>query len=212
VGFLRGRAASLGAFSLEDARGNRLLDMRADRGLRVALAVPAGDTLYVRTARGESVIRLNPRETIDIETLPFAPAPTRSRGALDAALRRGLFAAEFGPSYYRGFVDRSDDLLAVDLPEADPAAAGTGTAGEVRRARGAKIAGVTSGVFAVAAGVLGGVAWQARRDFDATTLEAPAARDADRYRLTSTLALSALVAAALTAGVASYLYVRDSPP
>jgi len=212
VGFLRGRAAALGAFSLEDAYGNRLLDMRADRGVRVALAVPAGDTLYLRTGRGESVIRLNDRQTLDIETLPFAQAPLRPRGALDAALRRGLFATEFGPAYYRGFVDRSDDLLAVDLPEADPSgASGNGTAGEVRGGRAAKIAGVTAGALAIGAGVMGAFAWQARRDFDNTTLEAPAAQDADRYRLTSTLALSALVAAALTGALAGYLFAGDSP-
>jgi hypothetical protein len=209
VAFLRGRPAALGAFSLEDARGNRLLDMRADRGFRVALAVPAGDTLYLRTGRRESAIRLTPNQTLDIETLPFAEAQMRSRGALDASLRRGLFATEFGPSYYRGFVDRSDDLLAVDLPEVDPSAAATAAS---PGGRGAKIAGVAAGVLAVGAGVLGGVAWQARRDFDGTTLEAAASQDAERYKIAGTLAISALVAAALTGGLASYLAVRDSPP
>jgi hypothetical protein len=210
VGFLRGRPAALGAFSLEDAYGNRLLDMRADPGFRVALAVPAGDTLYLRSGRGESVVRVNDRQTLDIETLPFTSAPVRPRGALDASLRRGLFATEFGASYYRGFVDRSEDLLAVDLPEVDAAASGTGTAGEVRAGRrAAKVAAVGAGVLAVAAGAFGAVAWQARRDFEGTTLESAAAQDADRYRLAGTLSLSALVAAALTAGVASLLYARD---
>lgn len=210
VGFLRGRPASLGAFSLEDERGNRLLDMRADRGVQVALAVPAEHTLYLRSARGESVIRLRPDERLDIEALPFSNAPVRPRGALDAALRRGLFATEFGPAYYRGFVDRSEDLLAVDLPEVD-SSPGVSAAGDVRATRrAAAAAGISSGVLALAAGVLGGVAWQARRDFDNTTLEADAAHDADRYRLAGTLSLSALVAAALTGYLASYLYARDS--
>jgi hypothetical protein len=210
VGFLRGRPASLGAFSIEDERGNRLVDMRADRGVQVALALPAEHTLYLKSARGESVIRLKAAETLDVETVPFSNAPVRSRGALDAALRRGLFATEFGPAYYRGFVDRSDDLLAVDLPEVD-SSAGVGTAGEVRRSqRAAAVAGVSSGVLALTAGILGGVAWQARRDFDNTTLETDAAHDADRYRLAGTLSMSALVAAALTGCLASYLYARDS--
>ena len=210
VGFLRGRPASLGAFSVEDSYGNRLLDMRADRGFRVALALPAGDTLYLRSGRGESVIRVNAQQTLDIETLPFTRAPVRSRGALDESLRRGLFATEFGASYYRGFVDRSDDLLAVDLPDVDAAAGGSGTAGEVRAGRRApKIAAVGAGAFAIAAAALGGVAWQARRDFDGATLESAAAQDADRYRLAGTLSIFALVAAALSAGLASYLYARD---
>jgi len=212
VAFLRGQAAALGAFSLEDARGNRILDMRADREFRLMLAVPAQDTLYLRSGRGESVIRLNPRQTVDIETLPFAQLEARSRGALVTSLQRGLFATAFGPSYYRGFVDRADDLLAVDLPDIDASAAVPGaTAGERRSPRrAAKIAGVAAGLFAVTAGVLGAVAWQARGDFEGTTLESPAARAADRYRLTSTLAISALVAAALTGGLTSYLFVRDS--
>ena len=166
VGFLRGQAASLGAFSLEDAHGNRILDMRAAAGMKVALAVPAGDTLYLRTARGESVIRLTPRENLDLETLPFAQAETRTRGAMDTALRRGLFATEFGPSYYRGFVDHSDDLLAVDLPELDAPVGTNAGAVEVRRPhRAAKAAGIASGVLALGAGILGAVAWQARSGF-----------------------------------------------
>jgi hypothetical protein len=210
VGFLRGRLSALGELSLEDEHGNRLLDVRADANLRIALAVPADDTLYVRTARGESVVRLKPRETLDIETLPFAPAQTRARDALDTALRRGLFATEFGPSYYRGFVDSSSDLLPVDLPIADAALA-TAVSETRRPHRAARIAGLASGVLAVTASVFGVVAWQARRDFDGTTLEAPATRDADRYRLTGTIAVSSLVGAALTAGLASYLLARDSP-
>ncbi len=154
-------------------------------------------------------LRLSPQQTLDIETLSFVQAPTRARGALDAALRRGLFAAEFGASYYRGFVDHADDLVAVDVPEVDVATAPTGEA--AGRGRAAEIAGVASGLLAVSAGVLGAVAWQARRDFDGTTLEGPAVRDADRYRLTGTLAISALVAAALTGCLASYLSPRDAP-
>jgi hypothetical protein len=210
VGFLRGRPSALGELSLEDEHGNRLLDVRGDAKLRIALAVPAGDTLYVRTARGESVVRLKPRETVDIETLPFAPAQTRARDALDTALRRGLFATEFGPSYYRGFVDSSGDLLAVDLPDADVAP--STVVSEPRRPhRAGRLLGLASGVLAVTAASFGVVAWQARRDFDGTTLEAPAMRVADRYRLTGTIAVSALVGAALTASLASYLLVRDSP-
>ena len=61
------------------------------------------------------------------------------------------------------------------------------------------------------AGILGAVAWQARSDFDGTTLEARAARDADRYRLAGTLAIAGLVAAAISGGLAGYLLARDSP-
>jgi hypothetical protein len=83
---------------------------------------------------------------------------------------------------------------------------------EVRRPhRAAKAAGIASGVLALGAGILGAVAWQARSDFDGTTLEARAARDADRYRLAGTLAIAGLVAAALSGGLAGYLLARDSP-
>jgi hypothetical protein len=120
-----------------------------------------------------------------------------------------LFATEFGASYYRGFVDRSDDLSPVDLPDAD--ASGTQDGDEARRPQtAARIAGLASGLLAVTAGVFGVVAWQARHDFDGTTLEGPAARDADRYRLAGAVSISALVAAALSAGLAGYL-LADAP-
>jgi hypothetical protein len=41
----------------------------------------------------------------------------RARGAVEDAVRGGLFAAEYGRSYYHGVVDQMPGLLPVDFPE-----------------------------------------------------------------------------------------------
>ncbi len=119
-----GRIAAIpgeaGHIYLEDQRGNRLADVHAERGAVSSLSLPAGRDLYLRSAKGEAQLRLRSGETIAFDRLALSPARGRDRGSLDTAMRLGLFAGEFGPGYYRGFVDRSADLLPVAFPEIDP--------------------------------------------------------------------------------------------
>jgi hypothetical protein len=112
---LRGRPAPLGAFYVEDARGQRLADVHAESGARVALVVPPDQSLYVRTVAGESELRLAAGEVGVLDSLQLSPQNMRPRGALESALRRGLFATPFGPAYYRGHVDNLPNLPPVDV-------------------------------------------------------------------------------------------------
>ncbi len=112
---LAGRPAALGGFFVEDARGNRLLDLRSEPAHVVALALPAGEPLFVRTYDDrEAALRLAPGATVTFAELPLA-ASARRRGAIDLSLHQGLFATSYGPRYYRGFVDRNEGLPAVPV-------------------------------------------------------------------------------------------------
>ncbi|HEY3496388.1 MAG TPA: hypothetical protein VGK73_16930, partial [Polyangiaceae bacterium] len=49
------------------------------------------------------------------EQLKFAEVNVRERGSLEEALRRGLFAAQYGRRYYEGVVDQTPGFLPVDF-------------------------------------------------------------------------------------------------
>jgi hypothetical protein len=209
--FLDGRADALGAFFVEDARGSRLLDMRAEAAFRVSLAVPAGETLYVRNHRGQASVRLASGEHLPLDHVVLAANDMRARGALESALRRGLFATTFGPGYYRGFVDHGDELVAVPLPENEViVAAPSPDAGEPsRRRRAAWISFGTAAAFGVGAGILGGMAWDARNDFENTYIERQADDAQSRYRRDITLSLTSLGAAVIAGAIGTWLYTHD---
>jgi hypothetical protein len=57
-------------------------------------------------------------QVVPFGDLVFRDPPARARGALEDAVRRGLFATEFGPGYYRGFVDQASDFAPVVLGSA----------------------------------------------------------------------------------------------
>jgi len=210
--FLNGRADAIGAFSVEDARGIRLLDMHAESAFRVTLAVPAGETLYLRNKRGQTTVRLAAGERFALDRVQFAESDVRARGALESALRRGLFATTFGPNYYRGFVDRGDELVAVPLPEAEvvltasPDGAGRGS---TPHRRAAWISFSAAAVLGAGAAILGGLTWNARNDFENTYLEGPANEAEDRYHRNLALSLTSLGGAAIAAGIGAWLYTRD---
>ena len=119
-----GRVAAIpgeaGHIYFEDQRGNRLADVHPERGASSSVSLPAGRVLYLRSANGEAQLQLRSGETVAFDRLTLSPARARDRGSLDTAMRLGLFAGEFGPRYYRGFVDRSSDLLPVAFAEIDP--------------------------------------------------------------------------------------------
>ena len=197
---------------MEDARGSRLLDMRAEATFRVSLAVPAGETLYVRNHRGQAAVRLAEGEHLALDRVVLADNDVRARGALESALRRGLFATTFGPGYYRGFVDRGDDLVAVPLPDGEVLVGRPGDTGPrppSARRQAAWISFGTAAALGVGAGVLGGMAWSARSDFENTYLERPADEAQSRYQRDLTLSLTSLGAAVLAAGVGAWLYTHD---
>jgi hypothetical protein len=211
---LAGHPAVLGAIYIEDERGNRLLDAHAEPGHRVTVILPAGRTLYLRHRRGEAVLPASADELLDFEHLESRPPGARTRGALDQALHRGLFAAPFGPRYYRGYVDKDEEVIAVPLPDEEPAA-------EVRSAKPRPPAPATSrwrsaawslygvsAALAVGAAVTGGLAADALAALDGTNLERQAAQAHDRAVPFEGAALGLVGAAAVAAGVGTWLLVR----
>jgi hypothetical protein len=214
--FLTGKPGALGSFYVEDARGNRLLDLRAEPLLSVTLSLPAEGMLYVRNDRGEAAMSPLPGATVRFEDLRLAATEVRARGALDSALRRGLFATRYGPDYYRGFVDRSDELVPVPLSEADLVAQAGPAGGEppgprrLRRAAFATYAG--AGALAIGAGVFGVLAVQAKSDFDGTMLERPALDAKARYEHDLGWSVGLLSGAVVAAATATYLLWRSEAP
>jgi hypothetical protein len=211
---LEGRVEGHGLLSVEDEQGDRILDFRAEAGYRARFLVPATRTLYVRSDGGETVLRAPPGARIALGSLVFAEAPVAARGALESALRRGLFATSFGRSYYRGFVDQASNLVPVplldadsgdalnDAPEAPPKAAATRTFGWIALG--------TAGACAVGASVFGAVALDARSTFQNTSFERAAANAADRYAMDSA-AFAALGGCAVVSAAIGTYFLLHSP-
>jgi Caspase domain len=207
VGRLRGQMAALGAVHLEDERGNRLADLRSEPGFSIGLVLPADELIYLRVEGGqEAALRLRPGQVQDVAQLAFNPASTRARGAVDRMLRRGLFAAAFGPAYYRGFVDRTDFVPVSflvsgrdDVPPPSPASGRTGP----------WVAFAAAGGLGVAAGGFGLAAWNARQDFDRAVYQRESAQARDRYEARANLALGLACGALVTAALGFFWLTRD---
>jgi hypothetical protein len=170
---LRGATAEHGSFHIEDARGNRLLDVRPEPGFLVSLALPEGE-LYVR-AHGEEA-QLGQAD-VDWNRLRWRKVEIAQRGAMESAMRRGLFATAYGPTYYRGFVDRDEELIAVPLPTGETRVT---TERPADRRPALALFGVSAvlGSASIAFGALAGVALA---DFDSTNLERRASDARDRF-------------------------------
>jgi hypothetical protein len=206
VGRLRGQMAGLGAVHLEDERGNRLADLRSEPGFRIGLVLPADELIYLRVDGGqEAAMRLRPGQVQDVAQLAFNPSSTRARGAVDLMLRRGLFAAAFGPAYYRGFVDRTDFVpvsFLVATPDEAPAWSGSARVAPW-------VAYATGGGLGVAAGAFGLGAWSARKDFDQAVYQRQSAQAKDRYESRANIALGLACGAAVAIAVGFLLSSKD---
>jgi hypothetical protein len=105
-----------GIVELDDAHGRRLATLHSDQTFAADLLVPAKVTLYVRAGQKEASFQASAGEIVAFSSLKFRDA-IRARGAVEDAVRRGLFAAEYGRSYYHGVVDQMPGLISVDFPE-----------------------------------------------------------------------------------------------
>jgi hypothetical protein len=112
--------ASAGQLYVEDQFGNRLADLRVEVGATVDLTLPAETKLFVRTRANEAELVLHTAQTLAFDELAMSPPTARIRGIMEVAMQRGLFATAFGPSYYRGFIDRTSGLVTVPLEERSP--------------------------------------------------------------------------------------------
>jgi hypothetical protein len=213
VAVLEAPSARLNAFYVEDDRGERLADVRAESGHPVRVALPVGRTLYVRSAPGEVVVRPAPGQRIALEAAAFRAVSMQARGALAASLERGLFATPYGPSYYRGFVDHAADLVAVPLSSEAPEAEvlrgplAPQAEGSPSHALGWSVV-AAGGALAIGAGVFGALALQAQSDFNNTAIENKSSDAADRYQRDTAVAAVLGGAAVVAAGVGIYLLVR----
>ena len=199
---LAGKPGRLGALFVEDGRGARLLDLRTEPDFAVEVLLPAA-TLFLRTADREAEMRLVGGQAASFEDLPLRPLSARPRGAIESALRKGLFATRFGPSYYLGFVAGAPELVPVDVGGAvEPSEATPASRGHAHRwwLGGA-------GALTGAAGVFGGLVLQARSDFDRTDIWREANSARDRYDRARFAAFGLAGAAAVSAGVGLWLWL-----
>jgi hypothetical protein len=105
-GWLVGMTDHLGHFYVEDERGNRLLDLHAERNHEVSLSLPSEENLFLRNDEGETSIWIQTGNKIEIADVRVSTPVSTARGSITTAFRDGLFRAPFGPAYYRGFADR----------------------------------------------------------------------------------------------------------
>ncbi|MGC4093582.1 MAG: caspase family protein [Polyangiaceae bacterium] len=108
-------ASRRGSVQLDDDTGRHLATIHAEPGFVVSLLVPSEHTIYLRAGDQETQFRARAGESVPFPSLRFVPSPARARGSLDEAVRRGLFAAEFGRGYYNGFVDQAPEFVPVEL-------------------------------------------------------------------------------------------------
>jgi hypothetical protein len=215
-GHLFGQPSPLGRLGVEDSRGNALVDLTAEPGFEVQLLVPSDESLFVRSARGEAEIRLTAGQWLAFRDLSPRARAGRARGSIETSLHRGLFASGFGLSYYRGFVDGNDGMVAVPAPRAVVEVAPRSASAPSRRP--AWLATALTGALFASTAVFAERARQARSDFAATDLQAAAGAARDRYRSNGLTAVFLGLGTLISAGVSVWLWqsprgdaVRDGP-
>jgi len=107
-------------YTLEDARGVRLADLRRSGEQPGYLRLPAGAVFVGRSTdaedREEAQLGADSPKLQFAHLLAYAPAQSAARGSLDQAFRRGLFSTPFGPGYYDGYTAQQG-LLGLAEPE-----------------------------------------------------------------------------------------------
>jgi hypothetical protein len=200
-------------FFVEDARGNRIGELRPEPGFRFDLYVPSGEPLYVRSDDREAEIRPDAGARLALAALPMKAASGRARGAVEGSLRRGLFAAPFGPGYYRGFVNARPEMSAVPPPaggDETPALAWRDAppAPPTNVPAIASLAG--AGALLAVSVVATVIAVGAQADYDGTSLERPASSARDRFYASRAVAVGTGAAAAALGGLGAWFLVRGS--
>jgi uncharacterized caspase-like protein len=206
---LQGRAHHLGHFQIDDQRGNRLLDLRAEAGFVVDVVVPAGEPVLLSNESGEATIVASADSPTNLDELALEEGRVRPRSAVAESMRRGLFAAEFGPSYYEGFVDSANtQMVPVELSLAGVRVA-AGPPSRTRHRTAAWSAFAVGAASVAASGVFGVLAAQAYSDFQDTNLERSSIAARDRYQRYGIAALSAAAVAVLSGALGYWLWNHD---
>jgi len=207
---LQGSAHHLGRFQIDDQRGNRLLDLRAEYGFFVDIVVPAGEPVLVSNDAGEVTIVAGTDHPTNLEELVPKKARSRPRGAVAESMRRGLFAAEFGPSYYQGFVDSAPaQMVPVESSPLGVRIAGHPPSGSGRHYAAWSAFGVGAGLL-VTSGIFAIMAAQAHADFDSSKYERQSVNARDRYQRYGGVALGTAAASIVSGALGWWLWSRDS--
>ena len=91
---VRGDASKLGHFYVELENGQRYLDAHPDRGAEISFVVPDAVPAYLRTSDGEVALPI--RGAIALASLVLGSYAIGSRGSIDDAYQRALFASGYG--------------------------------------------------------------------------------------------------------------------
>jgi hypothetical protein len=215
---LRGRAQGVWArgFFIESERGERLLDVFPEHTAALALRLPLGQRLYLVRPDGEVELGAHAGASVELGSLRVRSPRARARGAIDSALREGLFQVRYGPAFYQGYVSQHADFLPVHFsPEVASDAGRQRTEPAPERAEphsgtrktAATVLLVAGGAAAIAAGAFTVMALDSKNEYDQTDLERPANEAKERYERNGTLAwVSGAVAVGL-AGTGLTLFV-----
>lgn len=208
VGRLQGQAHRLGRFQIDDRRGNRLLDLRVEPGFVVDVIVPEGEPLLLSSETGEARLVTKADRPVAFDEIVLETPRSRARGVVAESLRRGLFAAEFGPSYYRGFVDNgAPQIVSVDLTPSIAAR----TAPATRESNAGAWSAFAVGVASLAASAGFGIAAAgAYGDFQDARFERESIAARDRYERYGTLTLGSAVVAVLSGAVGYWMWHSDA--
>jgi hypothetical protein len=211
--FLVGHAGRVGGLWVEGDDGLRIADLRNEPHHYMRLLVPSGRRLFVRSDRAEAEVTVPAGARVSLDALTLRDRGLHARGALDVSLQRGLFAAAFGPSYYSGFVDRSDELGAVPLSIARTSAPDASVRATVEDRETPVLAWATlglSGAMLVTSAALGVAALDARNDFEeADGLERTSLAASERFDDYRALSLASLVAGVVAGGISYVLFAQD---
>ncbi len=192
--FLEGIPAGLGHFYLETDDGIRLVDAHPAPRSNIRILLPVHKRIWVRSGDIEASFQSRPDEVTSFASLEYRKADSfASRGSISDAFRKGFFAAAFGVDYYLGYVDQKGE---TGVPFRTPLQVHEFSESQSKIPAAACL--VTSGVSLGSTVLFAYLAWDAKKDFDATNFQKPAQEAKDRMVLYQALAIgSGLVTAGL---------------
>ena len=207
---LEGALGRWGHFFVERANGQRWLDANLGPGT-FTVALPAGERLFVRTEREEAVLTTPALSavpaTMGAGTLALRPRSESARGSVDDAYRQTLFAMRYDASYYRGFID-SIGATSVRFAAGPVRSDSSATAPVGRRKAAAVAFAALAGAAGAAALTVGGIAIQARLEFENTKLQQPAVAAGDRYATFAPVAIGLAVGSVVCGIAAAIVWPR----
>jgi hypothetical protein len=219
---IRGLPRGASRYYVEADTGRRIADVNAEEGARPYLLIPAGSPFFIHANAREWMVDSPAGSTVLVATLAAKTERSRARGGAEEALRRGIFAVGYGPSFYRGVMARTKEFVAVAIVNSPDGVVSTSD-GDVSpslphdresatRRLGAPLL-VGAGAVVAAAGVTFGVlALKAGSDYESTNVERIASDARERFTAFRTAAIVSLAVGVAAAGAGTYLWKRHVGP